>query len=126
MIVTSGAPVFTQLNGIVEGRPVSLEILLDWQQQLDAGDARIKPLCELPVFEHSHNGYTHRLYSLTGGVFHVTVDEGAVSFPEAPLPASLAPLVAMAEAVRAMQRTISRLMLANALLQERLDLMEGR
>jgi hypothetical protein len=124
MVITSGAPIYTQLDGIREGEPVSTEVLLDWQQQLDCGDAKLKPLVELPDFEHSHNGFTHRLYTLPCGVFHVTVEEGTVAFPEVPLPASLAPLEAMASAIREMQQTISRLYLANQWLEERVKLAE--
>jgi hypothetical protein len=124
MVITSGAPVYTQLDGIREGKPVSTEVLFDWQQQLDCGDAKIRSLEELGV--SSKGFFTHRLYSVTGGVFHVTVEEGAALFPKAPLPASLAPLEAMAKGVREMQQTISRLLLANELLEERLKLAEGR
>jgi hypothetical protein len=126
MIITSGAPIYTQLDGIREGEPVNTEVLLDWQQQLDCGDAKVKPLIELMDFAGSIGGYTHRLYSVTGGVFHVTVEEGTVAFPEVPLPASLAPLEAMTAAIREMQQTISRLYLANALLEERVKLAEGK
>lgn len=125
MIITKGCPVFVQLNGIKEGEPVSTEILLDWQQQLDCGDAKTVSLSDFRCWEERTkqesrccpSEHTHRLYSLTGGVFHVTLEEGVREFPEVRLPASMQALGALVEGVEAMRGMVSRLTLANRMLE---------
>ncbi len=124
MIITSGCPIYTQLDGIAEGEQVPTETLLYWQQMLDCGDGAIKSLEEFPDFERGNSGYTHRFFSETGGVFHVTVGEGERHFPG--IGPNYEAATKIAGAIKEMEKAMSRLLLANQLLEARLAAVEGR
>jgi hypothetical protein len=127
--ITDGVPLIVTVDGLREQseRPVDTETRFYWEQQLDRGDATLTPLSEVSDWDEAKPtlGFTHRLTSETGGMFHVRVEEGTREWPVVDAPGAFLPLLEMMDALERMRRQMVTLLAANAELEERVRELES-